>query len=55
MSDVAMLMDPEVCVSERDTRDEREMDEDVPNIFMLVRRSVPCVCRAKRELSLNDV
>ena len=43
MSDVVIVREEDAFVSERDTRDDVEIDVDVPDTFMLARTSDPSV------------
>ena len=54
MSELAIVMDSEASMSERETRDETEMSS-LPDIFMFVRLRAPLVWRAKTATSVKEV
>ena len=43
MSDVLMEREADVFVSERETSEEREMDDELPDIFISVKLRLPSV------------
>ena len=55
MSDVLMEREADVSVSEREMREETEMDDELPDIFISVRLSVPSVRSVKSEEDENAV
>ena len=54
MYDLRMEREADVFVSEREMREETEMDKVLPDSFMSVRLSVPSVLSEKTEAELKD-